>query len=209
MVKPALVAVRILAVVAVISMMAAAARRAELWADPLRLWKDAAEKSPLKPRPRLNYARALAESGDWESAAAEYRKAMEVANGRPAWERMMARQIAIVNLSQMLLRNGSPEALDEAERLLTIAWNEEPGFPGTAINMSAVWMEQGKDQMALDILNMGQSRIPDYPWFTEEKRLYLTRAFARAKLGDCAGANEDLKRSGQKQVEIEACAQHF
>lgn len=182
------------AVMVILSIMTAA--RSAVWSQPLLLWSDAVNKSPMKPRPRINLARALQESGDWIGAAREYRNAMTIAMVRPQEERMIARQIASVNLSQMLIENGSPEALREAERILTIAWNEEPGFPGVAVNLGSVWLNAGKPKMAVQILNMGETRADAYPWWRDKGRIFLVRSIAKAKLQDCSGAFNDAKLSG-------------
>lgn len=47
-------------------------RRNEVWSDDVTLWRDAAEKSPLKARPRLNYGKALFDRGDVDGAIEQY-----------------------------------------------------------------------------------------------------------------------------------------
>jgi tetratricopeptide (TPR) repeat protein len=50
--------------------------RAELWRDPVALWRDAARKSPGKPRVHVNLGAELARAGDLDGALAALRHAL-------------------------------------------------------------------------------------------------------------------------------------
>lgn len=171
-------------------------RRAGLYSDPALIWQDAALKSPLKPRPRLNLARSHQERGNLKMAAWEYGNVLQLSAVRTGQQRIFARQLTAVNLSQMMLASGRMEALKAAEKLLSEVWNEEPGFPGIAINLGSIWIILGKDKMAAELVDQAESRLSAYPWFRDHDKLYYTRAVARQRIGDCAGALADFRRIG-------------
>ncbi len=56
----------------------AAYQRNQVWGDPVALWKDTAEKSPNKSRPRFQLAYAYYQEGRCADAAADYEKASKL-----------------------------------------------------------------------------------------------------------------------------------
>ena len=84
--------------------------RSRVWQSEESLWRDTVEKSPGKARPKLQFARALAEKGPaaTEERLALLRQAREIAPGNPE----VALEIGVFQL-----QTGSPaEALAEFER---------------------------------------------------------------------------------------------
>jgi tetratricopeptide (TPR) repeat protein len=62
---------------AILSLLIASAwMRASLYSDELDIWKDAAEKSPNKARPRNNYGHALKEAHRLDEALREFEQAV-------------------------------------------------------------------------------------------------------------------------------------
>lgn len=73
--------VRLLIAATVISLSIATFARNTLWQSGLSLWYDAAQKSPLKPRPNFSLASYLANSGELDAAIDKFRKAINLEPG--------------------------------------------------------------------------------------------------------------------------------
>ena len=165
--------------------------RNRVWLSHISLWQDTVTKSPMKTRPRINLARSYQEAEMYDDAIREYSDAATIAKlpHIDPVQGQITRQLAAMNMSQIMLKFG---AIDEAEKVLVSVWNEEPGFPGIAINLAIVYMNKGNPQFAKEVLDVGIESIPSYPWFQLQGRLYFNRGLVRQILGDCAGAEEDF-----------------
>lgn len=162
-------------------------QRNTVWSNAVSLWLDAVTHSPFKPRPRMNLARAYQLDGQLDPAIHEYSTVIRLATLPTAskLDRAITRQIAATNVSQMLIQVGE---FDKAKQLLVAAWNEDPGFPGLAINLAIVYAHQRNLKMAYEVLDESIRALPNYPWFRESGKIYFNKAVVAALKGDCKDA---------------------
>ena len=166
---------------------------------PIGIWEDTVSKSPGKPRPHLNLGRAYQESGRYDDALREFRAAIVVSRDVSARERLIARQLAAVNMAQIYLRFGE---LNLAESVLVEVWNEDPGFPGIANNLAVVYFEQNRYQMALEVLDAGISNLDAYPYYIEQATLWFNRGIALQILGQCVEADGSFRMARSLDREL-------
>lgn len=186
-------------------LMGATIQRNRVWRSNLSLWSDAAAKSPLKLRPRVNVARAYQEAGHLEDAFREYQQAWLLTGllSEPDPMRQTGRQLIAMNLGQLYIAVGDLEA---AEAILVAVWNEEPGFPGIALNLASVYAELGQLTFALELLDAGLSQIPHYGWFREEGKLHFLKSEIFRALGNCPAAMESYRLAASLDADVPAPA---
>ena len=197
---------RSLALAAVICLTGMTVARNRQYRDVLTLWQDTTAKSLEKPRVRLNLGRAYQMTGDGNRAMHEFENAMllAMAPGRPDRERMMVRQFAAVNMGEMLMSTGNPQATNEAERIMSQVWNEEPGFPGLANNLAVIYALQGRYAMAIQITDLALTQAQYYPSFIDNGKLLFNRAMALKAIGRCEEAVHDFKLAAAQSPDVHA-----
>ena len=112
-------------------------QRNSVWADEVTLYRDSAEKSPAKARPRNNLGAALSRRGRFEEAIEEYRAALKI---QPQYAD------AHYNLGYALARIGS---LDESIKHLNEALRLDPKNLKAHNNLGVVKALQGNYQEAV------------------------------------------------------------
>ena len=149
----------------------AAWARNQVWASPVSLWRDAAEKSPNKLRPLLNYAAALRMSGDLEGArrvslralafrptnstqafalGIVYREIGDVESARRMWEAALeanpSNHYVLVALGTLADEAGDTmRARTYMEKALEI----EPAFDEAHLKLGMILEESGELEAAL------------------------------------------------------------
>jgi tetratricopeptide (TPR) repeat protein len=107
-------------------------KRAFLWGEPIRLWVDAAIKSPHKARPHHNMGLAYYKEGKLDEAATEYKKALAI-NPNHA--------MAHTNLGLIYVeKKRFDEAISELKKALVI----NPTLVKAYNNLGHVYYEEGK-----------------------------------------------------------------
>jgi len=124
-------------------------QRNTLWADPLELWRDAAEKSPSKWRVQFQVADALYRKGDCAQSAAVYEKTHTLA--KPDYR-------LLVNWATSLDCAGQTDAaLQHAQQALDIERS------GQALAMKGMFLaKQNKLDEAMQSLNEAIQRSPRF-----------------------------------------------
>ena len=79
------------------------ARYLQVWHSDLTLWAYAVQQAPFKPRPRLNYGRALLLTGNFDDAERAFLIALTLSDQPhvPAWDRRDVREAATTNLEAL------------------------------------------------------------------------------------------------------------
>jgi tetratricopeptide (TPR) repeat protein len=135
------------AVVAVFAF--AAYQRNEVWSDPVALWKDTAEKSPHKSRPRFQLAYAYYTQSQCVEAAAEYEKASKLET--PEYSLFVDWALALDCAQKP---EAALEALQHAVAL------EKSAHAYALIGM--IYAKQNKSAEALDALNQAEVLNPRF-----------------------------------------------
>ena len=80
-------------------------QQARVWQSELSLWRHAAQMAPLKPRPAVNYAKALMLSGQMAAAEAELARALVLAGGAhvPEYDQVDATKAVTGNLQALAI----------------------------------------------------------------------------------------------------------
>jgi tetratricopeptide (TPR) repeat protein len=162
--------------------------RCRTWQSEHALWEDAARKSPMKARPRLNLALAYQHEGQVDLALAEYSNARALTMGKSDRDSLEIRALAASNAAVIYLQ---AEAFDQATAILADVLNEYPEFPPAVINMSKILLLAGRPREADRILTDNLTLHPFGPGFTGTAALLYNRALTRAAMGRCAEAAED------------------
>lgn len=133
-------------------------------------YKKVQTMSGVDPRPWLNYAVMMAESGDWEQARAGYREALRREPRNP---------IALNNLADLLSRRGGDlsEALNFAEQ----AGRMLPDAPEVIDTLAYVYLQKGMMRNAIASYQKLMDRVPG-----PERGRIRTR-IERIERGDVAG----------------------
>jgi tetratricopeptide (TPR) repeat protein len=167
---------RALAVVTPLLLLSAAsARRAHVWADPVRLFADNAAKSPNKARVHANLGLAYLDRQDYPAARAAFARALEL---DPALTGA-SNNLALIHLDQL----GQPH---EARRLLEEAVRHDPQDAGTRVNLATACWEAGDQREAVSQLEVARELDPEDP------RIPHNLAVGLLGLGDVAGARAVL-----------------
>lgn len=185
----------VLGVVILAIFVVATIRRNEVWRSEVRLWEDAARKSPLKPRPRQNLGVALVKAGDRAGAFRQFTAAMELAGNRSPHEAEAAFRLATLSLSELLINEGR---YSEAATILVEGWSRAPRYPGYAINLAVLSMMQGEPEYAVGILNLGVAGWgAEWRSFQLPGHLFWNRGEAYRMLGRCLDAQRDYQRAAR------------
>jgi len=159
--------------------------RNKIWHDRITFWQDCVNKSPNKARPRFSLGAAFAESGAYEKAMAQYRKAVaidpeygEVYNNigniyarrgayseaetlyRKAIELQPAYGMPYYNLAVALM---DQKKYDEARAYLEKARHLDPGFVEIYIGIGNIDIAQGKSDQALEAYRKALDLSPEQP----------------------------------------------
>lgn len=124
---------------------------------------------------------------------------MAVAQGLP--DQLATEQLASTNMAQLFLHRGD---IGDAESVLVEVWNKEPGHPGIAANLAAVYAERANRllaagnksewlrnvEMALELSSIGIENAPNYPGFTETGTLVANKGRLLVALGRCDEAKQ-------------------
>lgn len=168
-------------------------RRNETWRSEVQIWEAAVRSSPLKPRPRINLAHALTKTNNpdvYERALREYDNALVLAQFRgDEHDIRVAHLLASIDGSDLLIRM---QRYDDAQVVAQRGWDEFPGFPGLAINLSNLYLRRGDTARAVQVLAQAlNNHHSDYPWFPEidYSGLYRNLALAFMLTGECDKAH--------------------
>ena len=131
--------------------------RLAVWHSDLALWRDAAEKTPTRPRPVMDYGRALEMAGDLDGAERQYRQTISFAlddrRGRRA--NRFAIAAAETNIAHLYLRQGR---INDALVVLTSTLGWWPDFPYAHYNIGRVLWEHGACQEGMQEILMARSQ---------------------------------------------------
>lgn len=113
------------------------AQRVILWTDDGRLWADAVQQAPLKPRPWLHLGASVALQGDTARATRLFHFARGLARSpeRSRDEQVIGQAAAEVNLALLAARDGR---LQDARNWITHAQARLPG--DAALEARAAWI---------------------------------------------------------------------
>ena len=101
-----------------------------------------------------------------------------------------AQELGSLGISDILFKTGN---LEQAHEVLKNSWLAHPGFPGTALNLSAFYLQEKPPEpdKAEAFLTDGIAQLPNFKWFTEGPRMHLSRSLAYAMQGKCNEAMAD------------------
>ncbi len=198
--------------------------RARIWADPVRLWDEAARRAPGKARPLVNLGVLAAEQGDLALAgdlfdravAAEPRSPEALFNrARLRLDRGDARgaetdleaavaagprlTIAWINLGLARLRLGKMAAAEEA---LRFALDIDPGEPRALTNLGEVRRATGHLDEALALYRRALDSDPAYAYAAARLGVALEARGDRA--GALAAYREALRRGPASSADRDA-----
>lgn len=176
---------------------------------PCSIWQDVIRKSPNKPRGYVNLGQQYLRKGDPVRAAIYYERALEVAKTRPEWERREVVLASGASLGWIYRQLGRH---DEASTILVKTWNQYPGTPAVALNLSAIALFYGhlarrdfldtrnprgltemvfQAEQALTVLTAGIAAVEARQYrFEETHDLYWNRGEAFRLLGRCHEARQ-------------------
>ncbi|BDC51939.1 membrane protein [Bryobacterales bacterium F-183] len=150
--------------------------RNQLWADPIALWKDAAEKSPKKWRVQFQVADALYRNGDCAQAAAAFEQTSKL--DKPDYR-------VLINWAHALDCSGQAEpALAKAQEALQL---EQTGQAYAFVGMQHAKAKRYDE--ALTALNQAIAKDPNFD------PAYAYRGNVYALQGDMERAAADYKRA--------------
>lgn len=152
--------------------------RNQVWSDPLALWKDTADESPHKSRPRFQYAYALWSEQRCPEAAAEYEKASKLES--PDYSLYVDWALAL-DCAQHY-----DAALDKLRRALAI---ERTAHAYTLISME--YVKQNRRAEALEALDQAEKTDPNF------QQTYVFRGNVLLLNGDFDRAAEQFQRAIQ------------
>lgn len=128
---------RLVAVIVGSGLLLTTAARVEVWTDEARLWQEATQVSPQKPRPWVNYGKQLALRGHTSGAELAYMEALRVSVPRP--ERRVTEMAAGVNLALLTMQRGEPE---QAWRQIQAVERQFPRVP--QVQEIAAWIAHAR-----------------------------------------------------------------
>jgi tetratricopeptide (TPR) repeat protein len=152
--------------------------RAQVWADPVRLFADTARKSPNKARVHANLGIAHLDRRDYAAAQRAFTRALELDPGLTG----AANNLALIHLDQ--LRQPA-----EARRLLEDAAARKPRDAGTRVNLAVACWQLGDRGEA--VRQLEAARELD----TEDPRIPHNLAAAYLEMGDTARAAQVLDQA--------------
>jgi cytochrome c-type biogenesis protein CcmH/NrfG len=123
--------------------------RNNVWASPVWLWSEAAERAPAMWEPHYALADALREAGDCNAAALEYRRVVTINSEY---------RDAYTNLGICLART---QQFDEAEASFRRALEIDPGFARGYTNLAALALVRGDAERARSFYGEAIVRDPN------------------------------------------------
>jgi len=126
-----------------LSMAWATFQRNELWRDEVRLWEDAAAKSPRKARTHVNVASALARRGQADAAIQRYRIAIALDPYDPEVRN---------NMGIACFKTGR---VDEAIGHFEAAIRLKPDFGNAHYNLGIAFGKMGRTKEAMESMSRG------------------------------------------------------
>jgi Flp pilus assembly protein TadD len=168
--------VAVFSVVPILALATALHARSSLWADPMALWRDAAEKSPARARPRLHMGDLSYERGDLDAAIASYSAALAV-------DPRVKREPVLRLIASANLKGG------RAEEALAILGQIQSPAPETVVLQTFASVDLGDLARAERYARLLLDFAPAYPRSHEAMGRVL-----EAK-GDLAGAREAYRRA--------------
>lgn len=161
---------------AALALAAALHGRAVLWGDPVALWRDAAGKSPGKPRVHVNLGAELARAGDLDGALASYRRALALGGATLP-------PLAAQSSASLLVAAGR---VADAREVLAL---QEPAEPETLVLRARVELDAGRLGEAERWAGQALAAAPGYGRAWEmSARVGLAR-------GDPVGARGAVRRA--------------
>lgn len=117
-------------------------QRLAVWQTDRTLWADAVEKAPTRPRPVMDYGRALEMDGDLAGAMQQFRAVLPLTLDarRGARSNRFAMAAAETNIAHLYLRQGQEAT---AMRVLTGTLKWWPEFPYAHYNIGRLLWEHG------------------------------------------------------------------
>jgi len=141
----------------------ASVMRNRVWADPIALWQDAADKAPAVWAPHYALGDALRSAGDCRGAVPEYRRAIALLAAEPR---------AHTNLGICLAQLG---LLDEARGALDDSLSLAPDDAAVHVDVAVLELGRARHDEARAHLEKAIDLAPDYV----KPKIYLARLFAR------------------------------
>lgn len=201
----------VLCSIVILAFVVATYRRNDVWRSDVSIWQDAAQKSPLKPRPRVNLAAAYADAGRLDEAIREYENAILLAQSRPEPERRHGIPRAVSSMGSALI---SQRRTAEAEALLAKAWADFPAHPGIGVNLAAALLGESRKrlQTAIGVTSEAIAAWQNGFRFEAPGHLFWNRGTAYFMLGDCRRAQQDFQSAQRLDADlarltVPACAQ--
>ena len=124
--------------------------RNTLWLDPVKLWRDNAEKAPHKERPLNNYGKILVNNGHFDEAIIQFKKVIEI---NPNYV------VSLSNLGDAFIQKKDPVS---AVRYLKLGLSKDPRWPELHYNMGRAMDQLGRYPEAIvyytNVLNINPKR---------------------------------------------------
>lgn len=152
------------------------------------IWGDAACKSPMKARPRLNLGREYQLHGWDDKAFDEYQAVIALTSAGTNQASREIRVSAATNIALLLIQR---EAYDHAESIAHQILEEYPYFPPAEVVLSNIYLltkRYSEAVLEVDHALQGSQFFAD----TSVGRLHLTRGIAYRALGRCELAVVDF-----------------
>lgn len=136
---------------------AATRRRLGVWSSEASLWADAVRKTPTKPRPVMDYGRALEMAGDLDGAMRQFRSVIPLTFDarRGARANRFALAAAETNIAHLYLITGR-EATALKVLVSTLEW--WPDFTYAHYNIGRLLWEHGSCEDGLKEIRFAQSQ---------------------------------------------------
>ena len=133
-----------------------------LWTDEVRLWQNAVQFAPVKPRPYINLGRALEAVGNDRGAFVAYQRAVDLSDVHRQDSLMwaFAHAAAQTNLAHLYAKHGQPAV---SLYLLDGVLREQPFFTTALYNKSAVLARMGQCEQAIVQWSLATSIDPTLP----------------------------------------------
>ena len=144
--------------------------RNDVYASPIRLWEDAVQKSPDKPRPYLNLSRAYIENGDSAQAIHSIQTALLI--GRERGLKKKESVAAYINLAAAY-----GDDYGKAEEALKTIGPSASEYHEYYHNLGLIYMKTGKHAQAIAEFQKALELLPGSPTLlnligNEYERLY-------------------------------------
>ncbi len=129
-------------------------QRNRVWSSQVALWRDAAEKAPLKQRPHVNYAHVLHLARRDEEAVVEFRRALAL-----PFDGSILPYLVHANLATSLLNLERP---GEAAKEIGVALELRPGDPELWNDLAICLLREGQLDPAMQYARRALARAPEF-----------------------------------------------